>query len=175
MQLPVVSVCGGESVGCCLSAGGRPVEAAEGCAASLPEGSSPPGMDMPVARGGLARPEPAGSWAVPTAGSLRPRVCQGSKTASGHVPGGGGGDRPGVGLRPLRGLPSSPAGLRSSGSSLTPWAPAPDRTGWGAGGGAGLGRPGGAASPGPTGDWFGLESSKISGLGFFLSPKTARL
>lgn len=132
-------------------------------------------MDMPVARGGLARSEPAGSWAVPTAGSLRPRVCQGSKTASGHVPGGGGGDRPGVGLRPLRGLPSSPAGLRSSGSSLTPWAPAPNRTGWGAGGGAGLGRPGGAASPGPTGDWFGLESSKISGLGFFLSPKTAWL
>lgn len=170
MQLPHSEYGGGRVSGCCLSAGGRPVKAAERCAASLPEGSSPPGMDMPVARGGFARSEPAGSWAAPTAGSLRPQVCQGSKTALGHVPGGGGGDRPGVGLRPLQGLPSSPAGLRSSGSSLRPWDPGSRQDGVGVGG---MGEPGGAASPGPTGDWFGLESSRISGLGFFLSPKTA--
>lgn len=36
----------------------------------------------------------------------------------------------------------------------------------------GQGDPEGAASPGPTGDWFRLESSTLlSGLGSFLSPK----
>lgn len=115
---------GEERAGNVFSArGGRPVEAAaEGSAPSLPEGSSQSGMDVPVARGGLPhKPRAGGEPGCADSRFPQTRVYQGPKTALSHVREAVVTSQPGV-CPPAR-TPPLPAGLSSSGSSLTPWVP----------------------------------------------------